>query len=112
MFRVIVVPRYVVLVEKREKSVSILFQALLVSQGGLALAISARQALKKAIHIDLCLRRYRAFNPNLSTVSIIGFSRGRHLTNQFLELPVKWLFIQIFVEVTDEVDKTFLLSAA
>ena len=53
MFRVIVVPRYAVVVQKREEGVSILFQALLVSYGGLALAISAREALEKAIHVGL-----------------------------------------------------------
>ena len=53
MFRVIVVPRYAVVVQKREEGVSILFQALLVSQGGLALAISARETLEKAIHVGL-----------------------------------------------------------
>jgi hypothetical protein len=65
MFRVVVVPRYVVLVEKREKSASILFQALLVPHGGLALAIPARQALEKAIHIGLMPTKKSGFQPEL-----------------------------------------------
>ncbi len=111
MLGVIVVPRDVVVVQKCEKSMAVLFQALLALHGSFSLIVLLGQTPEKAI----CTHLVFSEEPGFQAKTIHGFNhrlkQPSELGHDSFHLLVEGFLKQVIVEVSNQVDEAPLLWA-
>jgi len=111
MFGIVIVPRDVIVVQESEQGSAILFEAICDLLRSLTRNDIGTEALVKTINREPVLTQKSC----LETMMIYSFhdrsDNSRKIADYPLEGVVIGVFEQIFVEVADKMDETFLLGA-